>query len=199
MPRARNVDRGDGAVKCPFCQSFFKKLGTHLTQSPDCKVKNEEFKQTLQQESQQHPEAVDFPMHNPTDSPEFHEHYLPPEIFPPSPIKRASKRTRVDSPDVFDDLGFSSEPEPEPEMAPFEADRAFKLHPVYEFPDAGRVFAQHQKTLFDENSAKMQRDLPFSPFANAQEWSLVEWLTTAGLSKNSINKLLATAYVSVIN
>jgi len=136
-------------------------------------------------------------MHTSPESPDFNEDYLPLDIFPPSPMKQASKRGRVDSPDVFDDPRSSAEPEPE--MAPFEAEHAFKLHPVYEFQDAGKIFAQKQKTLFDENTAKMRRDLPFSPFANAQEWSLVEWLSTAGLSKNSINKLLTTAYVSFIS
>jgi len=193
MPRARDVNRGDGMVQCPFCKNYFTRLGNHLSRSLDCKIRNEEFKQSLQQESLQQPEAVDFHMHT-SASPDFNEDYLPPEIFPPSPMKQASKRARVDTPDVFEDPGSSIEPGSE--MAPFEAEHAFKLHPVYEFPDAGKVFAQQQKTLFDENTAKMQRDLPFSPFANAQEWSLVEWLSTAGLSKNSINKLLTTAYVS---
>jgi len=196
MPRARHINRGDGQVQCPFCKDYFLRLGTHLTRSLECNAKNEEFKQNLQQETFQQPEAVDFPMHTSTDSPEFNEDSLPPEIFPPSPMKQATKRARIDSPDIFNDPGSSAEPQPE--MAPFEADCAFKLHPVYEFQDAGRVFKQHQKTPFDENTANMQRDLPFSPFANAQEWSLVEWLSTAGLSKNSINKLLVTAYVSLI-
>lgn len=53
-------------------------------------------------------------------------------------------------------------------------------------------FTRWEQKRRDEDAAK-----PFAPWESKEEWEFVQWLTTAGISKSAIDRLLETAYVSI--
>ncbi|HEV7738002.1 MAG TPA: hypothetical protein VGO47_11600 [Chlamydiales bacterium] len=194
MPQARTTATVDAQEKCPFCYKFFKRLNGHWGKS-SCGERLA-FLQTLQakpddaNEDAMEPEDEDYNENMQTfESNDF----LALEFFPLSPNHRASKRPRPMSPDVFTEAPTATDEIVE-EPIPFEADKAFKLYTKHKFPQP-KVFATNQPTLFNSFSQQLNTEFPFSPFASAEEWSLVEWLTTSGLSKDSVNRFLKLSWV----
>jgi len=187
--------------QCPFCGFYFRQLSGHYGKSKLCKARADAYQISLINEPDPDPQLD---AHQNTFGGAIDEEGgLPQDKFPVSPNSRPSKRARPTSPDVFIDSDPSSfsqpsifspqlnqnsissfmnidspePPEPE-ESTPFSAEKAFVLHPVYDYPRAGHIYKQDQPTIFDAMQKSTTTAYPYMPFMNEEEWSLAEFLAT---------------------
>ena len=64
------------------------------------------------------------------------------------------------------------------------------------YPDAGKVFGKQETTFGQIHCTWENPQYPEYPFSSREEWSLVEWLGTSGISNAQIDSLLQTKWVS---
>ncbi len=61
--------------------------------------------------------------------------------------------------------------------------------------DAGRPLPGQTETLWDKMMSQEDCGQPYSPFESKEEWELVYWLSTEGLSQGAINCFLKLRWV----
>ena len=182
-------------TRCLRCGRYFARIQGHLALSPECKaffeaaeeaehVARLAARRSGSDRHQENPGDASY-MDIDNDDPSMlaSEQFLADEPGP-------SKRPHMFSPESEDTSHISSPPPSS--VTPINA---FSLYERKDFCNSGKIFAVGQETKFEEIRCTMPEGHPYYPFFNAQEWSLVEWLGTVGLSKKKIDAYLKTPWV----
>jgi hypothetical protein len=192
----------DATHLCPYCHRYFKNLNTHWALSTcrapahaaqeayaaELRAKQGHYEPDELDDSDEPAGAgmdIDSPL---DDSWQFHG-----STQGPGP----SKQPHFISPEPSYPGGPSLQ-QPPPgfqEESPLPPQPSFRVSAVHEFPTAARIIETGQPTQFHHIWDQRPKDLPHYPWADAEEWSLVEWLGTAGLSKGKIDSFLKTRWV----
>ena len=86
-------------------------------------------------------------------------------------------------------------PPPVPVPPPPPPPKPHQLFCVYDYPHAGTPLQDKQQSTFDEIRADKPDGLPYFPWDGNDEWSLVKWLATSGLSSAKIDEYLKLPWV----
>ncbi len=165
-------------VKCPYCHQWplekMHGLASHICQKPACKRADDRAAQANLTARNQQTHLTSLYSDGASDSPSTQNF-----LFPQDGDPLEEEPDKLDPQSGLNPLG---------PWQYLDVDEAMKLK-----------VGHYVGMKWDKMKANEKERLPFYPWASQEEFDVVEWLSTEGLSQRAIDRFLKLSYVSLLS
>ena len=187
---------------CPYCGNYFKHLASLFGHKAECQEQYQRAQAESYAASAQAQRQPQMPQVSHTYAPTLQSSSQVPYAYAPTlrssttPEASSSERACLISPErPSGNLMEVNDQDQGYDMG--DVPNGAQIWKQRLYPDAGKVLGKHETTFGQIHCTWENPQYPEYPFSSREEWSLVEWLETSGISNAQIDSLLQTKWVSL--